>query len=235
MDISEPPSGASGEGLPDLSYRAPVSRGKRIWRIARWSLGIIVLLYVGLVIYRIPAVGEKERTKETVAFIHAQKVTLDDVWAKNLPTTYDPELIASTIEGVDENKNGIRDDVEKAILETHYDSARVRAAEMQYAVALQMELKQVFNSETLVAASQEESRGSYCVSDTQPKVSLSDSHDVIVKAFAIGEERQKEVESLVFNTEMRKQRQDEIFNKYMVSHGDIGGQNCDIDLVSLPN
>jgi hypothetical protein len=40
---------------------------------------------------------EQRRTEEAVAFIKAQKITLDDVMGKNLPPAPDPKLVNATI------------------------------------------------------------------------------------------------------------------------------------------
>ena len=79
---------------------------------------------------------------------------------EHLPPPPDPAQVDATIEGVDANGNGIRDDVELAIFKKYPNSARIRAAELQYAMALQMYLSKVFNSETLVAVIQGEDRAS---------------------------------------------------------------------------
>ena len=63
---------------------------RRAWRVARWPLGIILVLYIGLVIYRIPAVTEQQRAVEVIAQIHAQRLTMDDVDGKHLPPPPDP-------------------------------------------------------------------------------------------------------------------------------------------------
>lgn len=206
----------------------------RIWLMVRLPLVIILVLFIGLVIYRIPVVMERAKTEEVVEKIHSQKLTLEDVLGERLPPEPDSALKDATIEGIDANNNGIRDDVELAIFRLHPDSARIRAAELQYAMALQNELTNVFNSETLVAALQQTTRGFLCVGDTGSKVSLSDSQSVVNKAFAITNTRREEVEDLVLNTPARKDKGEQIFD-YMTSYGDIKGPNCDIDLVSLPN
>lgn len=192
------------------------------WHIIRISFAIILVLFVGLVIYRIPAVKERTKTEEVVKKIHSQKLTLADVMGKRLPPEPDPALKDTTIEGIDANNNGIRDDVELAIFKLHPDSARIRAAELQYAMALQNELSNVFNSETLVATIQEEGRGFECIYKSSPT-------DLIFNIY------KREVRDLVFNTDTRKNKSDEIFNKYMTSFSALKGQDCNIESVSLPN
>lgn len=136
---------------------------KKIWRVVRWPLGVVVVLYIGLVIFRIPAVLEKEVTAEAVAAIHAQRLTMADVDGSNLPPTPDPKRVDATVEGVDENENGIRDDVELAIFKKYPNNQRVRAAVLQYALSQQKSLTKVFNSETWKAVDAEVSRAITCI------------------------------------------------------------------------
>lgn len=207
----------------------------RIWRIVRIPLAVILILFIGLVIYRIPVVKERMKTEEVVKKIQSQKLTLADVMGQNLPPEPDSVLNNSTVEGIDANGNGIRDDVELAIFKLHPDSARIRAAELQRAKAMQIGMKEVFNSETQIAMLQENARGYFCIGDTGPEVSLSDSQEKISRAFAITDAREKEVDSLVLNTKERKTRWSENYEKYSITYGDLPGSHCDIDLASLPN
>lgn len=181
----------------------------------RWPLGVLLFLYVALVLYRIPAVGEIERTGEAVARIHAARLALDTVMGEHLPLPPDDEANNATLQGVDNNQNGIRDDVELAIFAKYPDSVRIRAAELQYAMELQMEFTEVFNSETLVAVIQERSRGSLCIGDVDEHVG--------------------EVKDLVFDTEVRQEAHEEIYRKYMTSYALPNSDFCDIDPASLPN
>ena len=197
---------------------------RHIWHFVRIPFAIILVLFVGLVIYRIPVVKERMKTEEVVEKIHSQKLTLEDVLGKHLPPEPDPALKDATIEGIDANKNGIRDDVELAIFKLHPDSARIRAAELQYAMALQNELSNVFNSETLVAVLWEESRGYFCIDKVMPNVTDAAFNLTI-----------KEIKKNVLNTEFRKSKREEIFSKYMVSRAIPSDQFCDIDLNVLPN
>ncbi len=193
----------------------------KIWRIIRWPLLVILVLFVGLVIYRIPAAEERLKTQEIVAKIHAQKLTLADVMGEHLPPVPDPALKDATLEGIDANNNGIRDDVELAIFKLYPNSARVRAAELQYAKALQNEMtSDIFNSDTLVAVINAESRGFFCVGDANP------AQNPIVST--------REIKNLVFNTTTRINKDEDIFSKYMTSNAEPEGQYCDVDLSSLP-
>ena len=96
-----------------------------VWRWVRWPLAVLVVAYIGLVIYRLPAVGEKQRTADTIAAIQTQKITIADVMGTTLPPQpYEPENDA-TVAGIDKNNNGIRDDVELAIFAKYPNSAKI--------------------------------------------------------------------------------------------------------------
>jgi len=205
MNTSPELPGAPAPG----SARRPIY--KRWWF---WVIATPIILFIGLVIYRIPAVAEKERTQQTVARIHAQKLTMNDVNGEHLPPPPDPAQVDATIEGVDANQNGIRDDVELAIFKKYPNSARIRAAELQYAKALQMEFTVVFNSETLINTIEEEGRGYLCVAN---------------------DARTKEVENLVVNTDLRSKFREDIRKRYMASFGLSSENECDIPLASLQN
>src|SRR3989344_6854943 len=96
-----PGTGAAG------SARRPIY--KRWWF---WVIATPIILFIALVIYRIPAVAEKERTQQAVAKIHAQKLTMEDENGEHLPPPPDSGQADATVEGIDANANGIRDDVE---------------------------------------------------------------------------------------------------------------------------
>jgi hypothetical protein len=189
-----------------------------MWRFIRIPVYVIGALFAALVIlgiFSIPHYLEKTKTQETIDKIHAQKLTLKDVMGENLPPEPAPSLKDATVAGVDANFNGIRDDVELAIFKLHPESAKIRAAELQYAMALQNELNNVFNSETLVAVLWEESRGYFCLNSTIP-----DATDAVFNSTI------KETKDLVFNSELRKNKSEEIFTKYMTSHANPSDQFC---------
>jgi len=212
-----------------LVKKNKIPRGSlgRLWHWVRWPLLVLVLAYVALVIYRIPAVGEKEKTDAAVAKIHAMHITRADVNGEALPRVpYQPENDA-TVAGIDKNNNGIRDDVEIAIANLHPDSAKVRAAELQYAMALQLMLTDVFNSETWKAAAVEGSRGDLCIGLTYPRTDL----DQYLK---ITDERSQEVKDLVLNTSLRQETWNNVYS-YATSFGLPNSGICNIDLSTLPN
>jgi hypothetical protein len=186
---------------------------KTVWRYARWPLVVLLVAYVALVAYRIYDLAQADKTAEAVAKIHATRLTQDDVFG-NLPAVPDDAANNATLAGVDVNHNGIRDDVEIAIYQAHKDSAKVSAAMLQYAKELQMEFTEVFNSPTLVAVIQEESRGYMCIPE---------------------DKEIREVENLMLNTDVRKNAREEIYKKYYTSYALPNSDYCDIDPSTFSN
>jgi len=169
-------------------------------------VGVLAVIFVALIIWRIFVLADNDQTKVDVVRIHATKLAWSDING-TLPPEPDPVGNNATLAGVDSNRNGIRDDVERAIYAKYKDNKRVAIAMLQYAKELQMEFTEVRNSDTLVAVIQEESRGFSC---------------------AYGNE--KVVKDLVFNTEVRKQFREDIRSKYMMSYSLPNGEDCDISL-----
>lgn len=199
----------------------------RGWRVFRIPLAAVLLFYIGLVAYRIPAVREQAKTKEAAEKIRAQKITLADVEGSNLPPEPDSRLRDYTIEGVDANNNGIRDDAERAIFTLHPDSEKIRAAELQYAMDVQSELKWVFNSDTWVAAKKSE-RGADCLVDA-----AFDTYADIKDQIGKSDEWRKEIDGLMFNSDLRAARKREIetYETFFAT----GTKDCDINIEDLPN
>lgn len=197
------------------------------WKIIWISLAVILFLFIGLVIYRIPAVIRQKEAQEAVERIHARKLTLSDVMGQNLPPEPHALLRDATVEGIDANDNGIRDDVELAIFRLHPDSARIRAAELQYAMDLQNELVNVFNSDTWVAAVKYEG-GIGCLVDVS-FAKYIDIKDQINKS----DVWIKEVDELVFNSDLRVSRKAKI-QTYETAYA-TGTKHCDVNLDMLPN
>lgn len=200
---------------------------KILWRTA----AAIFIAYAILVVARMPYVYKKQKTDEQVAKIHATKLTMDDVMGVNLPP--DPgEAADDTVEGIDANKNGIRDDVEIAIFKEYPDSAKTRAVLLQYALALQMEITQpIVNMETATETITELSRADSCVADAlvprkSPESSRSDDDMEKIDAFI------KFVENKQLNTDARK-KADQNFYKYLQSYSESENEICDIDILSL--
>ena len=117
---------------------------------------------MALVVYRgIFYVIPKERTDKQVEKIHATRLNLVVVMGKNLPPV--PSNPDSSIQGLDANTNGIRDDVELAIFKEYPNSAKTRAVLLQYALSLQMEMTQSrVNTGTVTAVAQVGDKG-FCL------------------------------------------------------------------------
>ncbi len=201
-----------------------------VWRYGRWVLLAVIVLYVALVIYRIPFVAEQERSDEAVAFINAQAITMADVTGENLPPVPDKEINDSTIEGIDVNSNGIRDDAELSIFEIYPYDIKIRAALLQYAMALQLYITKVFDSETWKEADIQTSRGYFCLLKSLPQLDkniatskdieiFSDKHDFLVD----------QVRDLVMNTEIRKEKYEDMFVKFITSTSGNEKEDCDLD------
>lgn len=199
---------------------------KNFWKGLKWVAIGIFATFVLLVIVRMPYVYQKQKTDEQVIKIHATKLTMDDVMGKNLPS--DPGLESDkTVQGIDANKNGIRDDVELAIFKEYPNSAKTRAVLLQYALALQMEVVQpIVNKETVTEIVREQSRASLCIGEILSRKNIdkfmrdANSLDFFVK------EKQ-------FNTQERKKDRTSFFEN-LGSYASLE-RVCDIDYSTLPN
>jgi len=200
----------------------------RICKLLSVPLYVVIFSFIALVIYRIPAVIEKQKTEEAVLHIHEQKITLDDVMGAKLPPEPNQELNDSTIKGIDANGNGIRDDVELAIFKEYPNSAKTRAVLLQYALALQMEAVQpIVNTGTVTEVVREQSRAYSCVgkilsrTDMDKYIKESDGLRLFVS------ERQR-------NTSERKKARKDFVEK-IGSYSESENEVCDIDISALPN
>ena len=205
---------------------------KKRYKIPLIIFGTLAVFYFVLVIIRMFHFYNLDKTNEQVAKIHNTKLTMDDVIGKNLPP--DPGAEADkTIQGIDANKNGIRDDVELAIFKAYPDSAKTRAVLLQYALALQMEVVQkIISTDVVVAAIQEEDRADICIADTliprKTPESAREYSDIEKIDVYINFVKNKQL-----NTEERKKARTDFYEK-------IGSYNslprvCDIDYSLLPN
>ena len=185
---------------------------RAVWRWVKWPIYILAAGYVLLVIYDIQRLFDIDKTNEAVAAIHAQKITLADVQGTNLPPVpYQAENDA-TVAGVDKNNNGVRDDVELAIFKKYPNSAKIRAAELQYAMTEQMYLTRVFNTETWKAVAEEVGRAVGCLIDSE-----------------LNFKELETIEGLVANTQKRKETRTKAF-EFITSHGNAKGVSCDVSL-----
>ena len=207
----------------------------RVWKVYRIFYVIFIVLYIIFSAWGIIRINEQEKTQKAIDFINSKKITLDDVMGKNLPPAPDQKLNDATIAGIDANNNYIRDDVELAIFKEYPNSAKIRAAELQYAQALQLELTQVFNSPTLVAVMKKESSAGMCVSKTIPPSKPTNSRTDLMAAFNLIDKRNKEVNSLVINISLREEKHLDVYKKYMAGYASPDRDYCDINTSSLSN
>jgi len=189
------------------------------WKIYRVFYVIFIVLYAGFWIFGTWHLNEVAKTQRTIDFINSKKITLDDVMGKNLPPQPDQKLNDSTISGIDANKNYIRDDVELAIFKEYPNSAKIRAAELQYAQALQLELTQVDSSETLISTIRKEDSAYNCLGDSETNLSLSALNG-----------KEKKLDNIILNTDLRKNKKLDDFKKYMTSYSLPKIENCDLEI-----
>ena len=208
---------------------------KRVREIFLSVVAIAFVVYAVVVVTDLPQKLNKGRTEEQVAKIHATKLTLDDVMGKNLPP--DPGADADkTVQGIDANQNGIRDDVELAIFKEYPDSAKIRAALLQYAFMDQLETTQeLVNSETVTAIAEEGSRAGLCITEIVPSGSdLGEAE--LQKSFEMLDNFKEFVESRQFNTAARKEASKNFYKGKLRSFSTPRDKSvCDIDLSSLLN
>ncbi|MEO0084202.1 MAG: hypothetical protein ABIJ94_00560 [candidate division WOR-3 bacterium] len=206
---------------------------RKVWRAIRTPFLVIFIIVMLITIWRLPAVKEKKETAKIIAQIRATKLTLDDVLGKNLPP--DPGADADkTPQGIDANKNGIRDDVELAIFKQYPTSAKMRAPLLQYALNLQLIATLPFvNEEIATAWAEENSRTSDCIADTFVPRKTPESSRTNAEVEKI-DEYYNFLEIKQFNT-MQRQKDKDNFYKKIGSHGDALGEKCDINPNLLPN
>jgi hypothetical protein len=150
---------------------------------------------------------------------------------KNLPP--DPGALAdATVQGIDANNNGIRDDVELAVFKAYPNSAKTRAVLLQYALAMQMEFIQpIFEQNIVIAVTQEGDRAYQCIGEILVK---DENNKVIMdKYFADEDILRSFIENKQLNTDTRKKAEKDFLEK-------LGSYNslprvCDIDYSKLPN
>jgi hypothetical protein len=180
---------------------------KVIWLWVKWPVLVLVVAYGALVIWRTFVLFDQDKTKDAVTAIHAARITLADVNGDNLPPVPDQVENDATVEGVDKNNNGIRDDVELAIFAKYPNDKKARAATLQYAMTEQMYLTKVTNTETWKAVAELDGKAHLCV--VQNKID---------RTF---------VEDRIFNTDLRRKAQEES-SAYITSFGPAEGVPCDV-------
>lgn len=233
----------NGVGGPVQVQKATL--GRKILRGVGIFVVLFVILFVAGVIWRMPIVAEQDRSAEVVKEIEGAHLILADVDGSHLPPAIDEIRANATVEGVDANANGIRDDVELAIFAKYpvaYATStasttkpldtnlKLRAAELQYAKALQMYLTSVFTKETLSAVAWEDSRAYFCLDNSLPFKPAASSTDEQWRAYDSRFDAEKSfVDSLVLNSQPRKSAYESVFDKYMSSHGSPNTGFCDLE------
>ncbi len=204
-----------------------------ILKIIKWAFLVLLGLFIILIIGRWIYLDKQAKIDEQVIKIHNTKLTLDDVMGKNLPP--DPGILAdATVQGIDANNNGIRDDVELAVFKEYPNSAKTRAVLLQYALALQMEVIQpMVNTKTVTEIITEQGRADTCVADilVPRKGPDFDRNYADIEKIDIFVNFVKDKQ---FNTEIRKTVHKD-FMKNLRSYGDSTNDICDIDISKLPN
>ncbi len=196
-------------------------------KVLWWIALSVLFLFLFLLIIGLVHTNSVEKTKKAVDAIHSTKLTLDDVMGKNLPP--DPGVEADvTVQGIDANKNNIRDDVELAIFKEYPHSAKTRAVLLQYALALQMEMTQdLVNTETVTAVVEKGSRAYLCIGE----VFSRDNFDKYKKEVS-GLRNFVELKQL--NTDIREKTKKDFYE--FLTSGSIPSDNfCDIDNKILKN
>ena len=198
---------------------------KKRYKIPLIVFGTLAVFYFILVVIRMFHFYNLDKTNEQVVKIHNTKLMMDDVIGKNLPP--DPGAEADkTVQGIDANKNGIRDDVELAIFKAYPDSAKTRAVLLQYALPLQMEVVQkVVNKEVVGEVANKQDRAFFCVEKIVPGGGESSVFVAIEKYGKFMSDKQ-------FNTEERKTAH-KIFYSYLKSGRIDDSVSCDIEPLSL--
>lgn len=222
---------------------------KTLWLATRKPLLVAFLIYLSFIFLNVPLEITKGKTEKVIQEIRSKKITLADVMGENLPLPPDPELKDATIEGIDANQNGIRDDVELAIFEAYPDSARIRAVLLQYALNFQLEATiDLINPETVTAVAEEGTRAVDCfatllrdyIFNLKGKTAdeiLSMDEEKLNEMSIIEDELFKFVYNLQHNTPERIKASKEFYKGNLRSFGDspVNKTDCDVDLENLPN
>lgn len=205
-----------------------------VLKILKWAFLVLVGAFIILVIIRIPHAVNQQKTDAQIIKIHNTKLTLPDVMGENLPP--DPGIEADkTVQGIDANNNGIRDDVELAIFKEYPNSAKTRAVLLQYALTLQMMVMQpIINTSTATEVITELGRSDTCLSDTlvpreSPESSRSSNDMSKIDSYI------NFIENKQINTDERKKIEKDFYG-YVRDYGESTNTTiCDIDLFLLSN
>ena len=197
----------------------------KVFKILKWTFLVLAVLFIILIIGRVIYRLNQAKTNEQVIKIHNTKLTLDDVMGKNLPPNPGAEA-DKTVQGIDANQNGIRDDVELAVFKEYPNSSKTRAVLLQYALALQMEVIQpMINKGTVGEIANKQDRAIFCIAEI---VSIKGEDGVILALEKYG----KFIFDKQYNTDIRKKAHKDFYS--LLQSGRIDDSvSCDINLVSL--
>ncbi len=200
----------------------------KLLRIGKKALIVVAIIWFILVLIGAGRKWYFDKTDSQIARIHSTKLSIDDVMGKNLPP--DPGIEADkTIEGIDANENGIRDDVELAIFKEYPNSAKIRMPLLQYALSLQLQMTlSTVNKETVTATVEDtDSRASNCIWTLSSREDL----DKFTKETTVYETF---VKNLQLNTEKRKVYLYNFYENNLESFG-LSNNGCDINPAILLN
>lgn len=185
-----------------------------------WVLGLTVILFGSGLVSRIAFLFHQEDVEAKLKEIHEAKISLADITGENMPS-FTGSKSKDTVEGIDENNNGIRDDVELSILNAYPDLV-TRAQLMQYAFALQtMANTKYVNEDIATAVIQEKSRAYECLASHLPK----DTENIL----EISDELAQFVEKLQLNTPARIKADDNFYKK-IGSFNQTQKEFCDLKI-----
>lgn len=191
-----------------------------------------VFWYLSAIYSRVLFDIKKEIAKPKVEAIHARKLDMDTILGKNLPPIPDATENNRTVLGVDANNNGIRDDVELYLHKKYATSTKIRAAQLQYAMALQLSLSDVASSDEMIAIAQEEGRASGCLARLIGELPLT-----LNSKLEIQRSLDDDTRNFVLNNKLR---QEKVFqNSNLISTGyssSFGKTNdCDFNTNEISN
>ncbi len=197
--------------------------------MCRWVPITLCFLFILLVLVRIPVVLEKKQSAKMVVNIQAQKTTMEDVLGTHLPPMPDQTQNNATLAGLDSNNNGIRDDIELALFQEATTSLRIRAAELQYVLAKQLIVTDVFDNDTWVAFAVQENRAFQCLGQTLRHAGVPE--DDLLPTM---ETKTEELKGLILNTNARQDAYEKNMH-FITGYALDASHVCDVDPTTLPN
>jgi hypothetical protein len=214
--------------MPTKTAQDNVSKKRTLRRM--FVLAVLVLCGVFAALWQVYVPQKAEESAQMVETIKNARLTLADADGTNLPPMPDAALADATVEGIDTNSNGIRDEVELAIFAKYPgpENLKIRAAALQYAKALQMYLTSVFSKETLVAVLNQRDRSSSCVSRHIALFSENIPDNELGNYMRLRRDTLSSIDSLTFDISSRIEKRENVLEKYMTSYGTPSGGECDL-------